>query len=87
MKELARSYFVEAKWFNEHHSPLFDEYMSNAKITSASNFLTPTSFFGMDSATIEVFNWISTMPKVLEANTIITRVVDDVATYEVRILN
>ena len=83
MKEIVKSYFIEAKWFIEGYTPLFEEYMSNALITSTYFLLTATSLLGMKSAKREVFDWLTENPKIMMANVTICRVVDDIATYEV----
>lgn len=83
MKELVRSYNVEAKWFIEGHMPPVSEYLSNALVTSTYYLLTTAAYLGMKSATEQDFEWLSTNPKILEANVTLCRVTDDIATYEV----
>ncbi|KAL7159525.1 hypothetical protein ABFS83_01G033100 [Erythranthe nasuta] len=83
MQQIVGSYYTEAKWFIKGHLPTFDEYMSVAKITSTYYVLTTTSLIGMENATSQVFDWLLSKPKIVEANVTICRVVDDVATYEV----
>ncbi|CAA2980660.1 vetispiradiene synthase 2-like [Olea europaea subsp. europaea] len=82
LKELVRSYYVEAKWFIEGYLPPFSEYMSNALITSTCVYHTTTSLLGIKSVTKEEFEWLSNKPKILMASLIICRLVDDIATYE-----
>ncbi|KAH0777664.1 hypothetical protein KY290_009075 [Solanum tuberosum] len=83
MKEIVRSYNVEAKWFIEGHMPPVSEYLSNALVTSTYYLLTTAAYLGMKSATEQDFEWLSTNPKILEANVTLCRVTDDIATYEV----
>ncbi|KAL3355509.1 hypothetical protein AABB24_019538 [Solanum stoloniferum] len=83
MKELVRSYNVEAKWFIEGHMPSVSEYLSNALVTSTYYLVTTAAYLGMKSATEQDFEWSSTNPKILEANVTFCRVTDDIATYEV----
>ncbi|PHT31585.1 5-epiaristolochene synthase [Capsicum baccatum] len=83
MKEIVRSYNVEAKWFIKGYMPLVSEYLSNALITSTYYLLTTTSYLGMKSSTGQDFEWLSKNPKILKANATICRVIDDIATYEV----
>nr|QJA18336.1 terpene synthase 21 [Andrographis paniculata] len=83
MKEIARSYNVEAKWFIEGFMPSFDEYMSNGFITSTYYLLAATSFVGIDYATKQDFDWLKNKPKIQVANVTICRVVDDIATYDI----
>ncbi|KAH0745388.1 hypothetical protein KY285_007045 [Solanum tuberosum] len=83
MKELVRSYNVEAKWFIEGHMPSVSEYLSNALVTSTYYLVTTAAYLGMKSTTEQDFEWLSTNPKILEANATFCRVTDDIATYEV----
>ncbi|KAL2466452.1 Alpha-humulene/(-)-(E)-beta-caryophyllene synthase [Abeliophyllum distichum] len=83
LKELVRTYYVEAKWFIEGYLPPFSEYMSNALITCTYVYHTTTSLLGVKSVTKEEFEWLSNKPKMLVASLIICRLVDDIATYEV----
>ncbi|KAI3459621.1 hypothetical protein Pfo_016284 [Paulownia fortunei] len=83
LKELVRSYHVEAKWFIEGYLPPFSEYLDNALITCTYCYHTTTSLLGTKSATEEEFKWLSQKPKMLVAGLTICRVIDDIATYEV----
>ncbi|KAL2466469.1 Alpha-humulene/(-)-(E)-beta-caryophyllene synthase [Abeliophyllum distichum] len=83
LKELVRTYYVEAKWFIEGYLPPFSEYMGNALITCTYVYHTTTSLLGIKSVTKEDFEWLSNKPKMLVASLIICRLIDDIATYEV----
>ncbi|XP_051118259.1 germacrene A synthase-like [Andrographis paniculata] len=83
LKELVRGYNVEAKWFNARCLTPFDQYLSNAIVTSCYYYLAIASLFGTKFATKENYEWLMTKPKVLVASCIISRLVDDAATYEV----
>ncbi|KAI3468317.1 hypothetical protein Pfo_024980 [Paulownia fortunei] len=83
MKEIVRSYNIEAKWFIEGYMPPFADYMANGFITSTYYLLATTSFIGMSSATMEAFDWLMKKPKIQVANVTICRVIDDIATYEI----
>ncbi|KAI3468316.1 hypothetical protein Pfo_024979 [Paulownia fortunei] len=83
MKEIVRSYNIEAKWFIEGYMPPFADYMANGFITSTYYLLAATSFIGMSSATKEAFDWLMKKPKIQVANVTICRVIDDIATYEI----
>lgn len=85
MQEIVRSYNIEAKWFIEGYMPSFSDYMANGFITSTYYLLGATSFIGMTSATKEAFDWLMKKPRIQVANVTICRVIDDVATYEVRV--
>ncbi|KAI3454012.1 hypothetical protein Pfo_010675 [Paulownia fortunei] len=83
MKEIVRSYNIEAKWFIEGYMPPFAEYMANGFITSTYYLLATTSYIGMTSATKEAFDWLMKKPKIQVANVTICRVIDDIATYAI----
>ncbi|XP_049379109.1 vetispiradiene synthase 2-like [Solanum stenotomum] len=83
MKEIVRSYNVEAKWFIEGHMPSVSEYLGNALVTSTYYLVTTAAYLGMKSATEQDFEWLLTNPKILEANVTFCRVIDDIATYDV----
>ncbi|XP_011069502.2 vetispiradiene synthase 2-like, partial [Sesamum indicum] len=83
MKEIVRSYNIEAKWFIEGYMPPFADYMTNGFITSTYYLLAATSFIGMNAVTKEAFDWLVGKPKIQVANVTICRIVDDVATYEI----
>ncbi|XP_022142732.1 (+)-gamma-cadinene synthase-like [Momordica charantia] len=83
MKRLAESYFKEAEWLSKRYRPNFDEYMEVALDSSGYAVLATISFVGMgDIATREVFDWLSKHPKIIEASTMISRLMDDVMSYK-----
>lgn len=84
MKEVVRSYFIEAKWLtNEEHKPAFGEYLRNAFVTSAYHLLATISCYGLKSANEQVFDWLMQNPKILEAGVTLSRLMDDLATFDV----
>ncbi|PIN06030.1 Vetispiradiene synthase [Handroanthus impetiginosus] len=83
MKEIVRSYNIEAKWFIEGYMPPFADYMANGFITRTYYLLAATSYIGMNSATKEAFEWLMKKPKIQVANVTICRIIDDIATYEI----
>ncbi|XP_038903601.1 (+)-gamma-cadinene synthase-like [Benincasa hispida] len=83
MKRQAESYFKEAEWLNKKHKPNFEAYMEVASVSSGYALLATISFACMgDVATQEVFDWVFECPKILEASTIIARLMDDLVSYE-----
>ncbi|KAA8526921.1 hypothetical protein F0562_008850 [Nyssa sinensis] len=83
IKQLARAYFVEAKWFQEEKTPTMEEYMDNAIVTSGYYMLTATSFVGMgEIVTKETFDWVFSAPKIVRASAIICRLMDDMISRE-----
>ncbi|KAL7124214.1 hypothetical protein ABFS83_14G033400 [Erythranthe nasuta] len=83
LKELVRSYHVEAKWFIEGYLPPFNEYLDNALITCTYCYHTTTALLGTKSANEPDFEWLRQKPKMLVASLKICRLIDDIATYEV----
>ncbi|KAH6821460.1 hypothetical protein C2S53_006291 [Perilla frutescens var. hirtella] len=83
LKELVRSYHVEAKWFIRGYLPTFEEYLKNALISCTYTYHTTTLMLGMESAIKEDFEWLSKKPQILVAGLKICRLIDDVATYEI----
>ncbi|KAK4356139.1 hypothetical protein RND71_025110 [Anisodus tanguticus] len=83
MKEIVRSYYIEAEWFIEGKIPSFKEYLSNALITGTYYLLAPASLLGMRSASKETFDWMINKPQILVASALIGRVIDDIATYKI----
>ncbi|KAG6385961.1 hypothetical protein SASPL_154844 [Salvia splendens] len=65
LKELVRSYHVEAKWFIQGYLPPFEEYLKNALITCTYCYHTTTALLGDESATKEDFEWLSEKLKCL----------------------
>ncbi|XP_057962435.1 (-)-germacrene D synthase-like isoform X2 [Malania oleifera] len=81
-KEVARGYYLEAKWMNEKYVPTFEEYMGNALTTTAYHMLITASFIGMgELATKAIFHWINTKPKIVTASKIICRLMDDIVSH------
>lgn len=83
MKEIVRSYYIEAEWFIEGKIPSFEEYLNNALVTGTYYLLAPASLLGMESTSKRTFDWMMNKPKILVASAIIGRVIDDIATYKV----
>ncbi|KAK8272363.1 hypothetical protein V6Z11_D11G325800 [Gossypium hirsutum] len=82
-KQLSEAYFVEAKWYNENYVPTMEEYMRNAVVTAGYIMLIVTSFVGMgDFVAPEIFNWASNNPKIIDASSIIARLVNDVTSHK-----
>ncbi|KAF3674642.1 5-epi-aristolochene synthase 3 [Capsicum annuum] len=82
MKELVKSYNIEAKWFIEGHMPPASECLRNAVVTTTYYFLATTSYLGMTYAKEKEFEWLSKNMKILEGCVAICLVIDDIATYK-----
>ncbi|GMI79434.1 terpene synthase 21 [Hibiscus trionum] len=82
-KQLSESYFVEAKWLKEKYVPKIEEYMRNAVLTAGYILLTIASFLGMgDLVTPEIFSWTFSNPKIVDASSIVCRLMDDIASHK-----
>lgn len=83
MKDLARSYFHEAKWLHQNCVPPLEEYMDVALISSGYLMLIMSTFVLMgDITTTELLDWVFTMPKIVRASSIICRLMDDIVSYK-----
>ncbi|GMH05858.1 hypothetical protein Nepgr_007698 [Nepenthes gracilis] len=81
---ICKSYLKEAKWRQEKYIPTYDEYMDCAMTTFGYRFATTVSHLGMGQiATRETFQLFSQFPKILRASSIIGRLKDDMAGYEI----
>lgn len=76
---------VEAKWCHEIYIPTYDEYKFNGILTSVTPLFV-TGFTGLgEFATNNLFNWIFSNPIILEAASIIGRVLQDLGSHKVPI--
>ncbi|XP_058739222.1 (-)-germacrene D synthase-like [Vicia villosa] len=83
MKRLVQAYYTEAKWFSNNYIPTMEEYMALGIVNSGYYLMTATSFIGMGSiATEEVFKWLTNNPKIVNASSIIARLMDDIVSNE-----
>jgi hypothetical protein len=61
-----------------------EEHLKLSMITVGYPILSCASFVGMhDIATKDCFDWVSSVPKMVEALSVILRLVDDLVSYEV----
>ncbi|KAK4286040.1 hypothetical protein QN277_002652 [Acacia crassicarpa] len=83
MKSLVQAYFVEAKWYNSNYIPTMEEYMDNALVSSGYRMVMAITFIGMGPiATEQVFEWLSSNPKIVRTSQIISRLMDDIVSNE-----
>ncbi|KAL2331547.1 hypothetical protein Fmac_019128 [Flemingia macrophylla] len=77
-----KGYMVEAKWCHEGYIPSYDEYKNNGILTSCYPLFI-TTFVGLgEYATKDVLNWIFSNPKIIEAVSVMGRVMDDMGTHK-----
>jgi hypothetical protein len=87
--DLVKNYNKEVKMCEESYVPKsVEEHLQVSARTGACHLLACTSLVGLDDvATKDSFDWVSTMPRIVENLCIILRLLDDIMTYEVIILN
>lgn len=73
---------VETKWGNEGFIPTYNEYKANGLISSTIP-LSLISFIGLgESSNIELLDWISSDPTIINAVAAIGRLADDVSSHK-----
>ncbi|PAN16832.1 hypothetical protein PAHAL_3G089700 [Panicum hallii] len=82
--DLVRSFNMEVKMLQEGYIPKsVEEHLKVSLRTGGCPILSCASFVGMhDIATTECFDWVSSVPKLVQALSIILRLVDDLQSYE-----
>ncbi|KAF7141729.1 hypothetical protein RHSIM_Rhsim06G0188600 [Rhododendron simsii] len=87
LKDMARAYLAEAKWYHDGYVPTIEEYMPVGQASSGVRSLVTVSFVGMgELATKSAFDWIRSDPLISQATEVIGRLMDDVAGHEVRLM-
>ncbi|XP_019167988.1 PREDICTED: vetispiradiene synthase 3-like [Ipomoea nil] len=83
MKELVRAYYTELKWSTKGCMPPLVEYLRNYGLASSTIYVVITTFLlGQKPVTREAFEWVNQNPRIVEANAILARLINDVASYE-----
>ncbi|WVZ95781.1 hypothetical protein U9M48_041504 [Paspalum notatum var. saurae] len=84
IEKQARSYNTEVQMRQEGYIPKsIEEHLKLSLITGGCPILACASFVGMhDMATKDCFDWVSTIPKMVQALSIILRIGDDLQSYE-----
>ncbi|RDX90560.1 putative terpene synthase 2, partial [Mucuna pruriens] len=79
---LIKGYMVEAKWCHEGYIPTYDEYKVNGVLTTGIPILV-TSFIGPgEFAAKDSLNWIFSDSNIIEAVSIIGRLLDDMSSHK-----
>nr|UXB54289.1 geranylene A synthase [Atractylodes lancea] len=82
-QEQARGYLKEAEWTHNGEVPSFEEYMKNGLTTSTHNVLSKSALMGMgEIVSEEGLAWYQSHPKILKASELISRLHDDVMTFQ-----
>ena len=85
MKQLLESYLDEAKFREESYVPTMDEYLQIFIISSGYPMLATSSLVDMGKfATKEAFEWVSHLPKIVKAASVICRLMDDIVSHKVK---
>ncbi|KAJ0703357.1 putative germacrene-A synthase [Helianthus annuus] len=82
MKELNKSYMMEAKWRHDGYVPTVEEHKSVSFMSCGYKMLATSSFVGMSMTTEEAFKWIKTYPPLVKASCVICRLMDDLVGYK-----
>ncbi|KAK9079256.1 hypothetical protein SSX86_000926 [Deinandra increscens subsp. villosa] len=82
-QDIARGYLEEAEWTSSGYVASFPEYMKNGLITSAYNIISKSALVGMgEIVSQDDVAWYESHPKILQASELISRLQDDVMTYQ-----
>ncbi|KAI8552714.1 hypothetical protein RHMOL_Rhmol06G0288200 [Rhododendron molle] len=83
LKDMARAYLAEAKWYHDGYVPTMEEYMPVGQASSGVRSLFTVSFVGMgELATKAAFDWTRSDPLIAQGTEVIGRLMDDVAGHE-----
>nr|AMN10097.1 germacrene A synthase [Chamaemelum nobile] len=82
-QDIARGHLEEAEWTNSGYVASFPDYMKNGLITSGYNLISKSALVGMgDNVGEDALAWYESHPKPLQASELISRLQDDVMTYQ-----
>ncbi|KAJ8748373.1 hypothetical protein K2173_003010 [Erythroxylum novogranatense] len=82
MKKLVQCYHAESKWRDEGYIPTFAEYMQIALFSCSYPMLSVISFLGIvESSTKEAIEWVQNFPKIVEALSVIGRLMNDIVSH------
>jgi hypothetical protein len=86
--DLVRAYNKEVKWREEGYIPgTIDEHLQVSARSGACHLLSCTSFVGMDDiVSKDCFDWVCSVPKIVQSLCIILRLSDDLKSYEVKFI-
>ncbi|XP_020239096.1 probable terpene synthase 2 [Cajanus cajan] len=82
VSKLVKGYMIEAKWCHEGLIPTYEEYKVNGVLTSIFTLLM-SSFIGLgEYGTKEVFDWIFSDPNIINAVSLIGRLLNDTSSHK-----
>ncbi|KAK4478572.1 hypothetical protein RD792_014057 [Penstemon davidsonii] len=82
VKQVARAYNKELKWFMGREMPTFEEYFVNTVFTSAIYVMFAAAIPGMTSASEETINWLLSEPNIIIGTAKMGRYVEDLGSHE-----
>ncbi|CAJ2640002.1 unnamed protein product [Trifolium pratense] len=83
VKKAVQAFITEARWLNEKYTPTTEEYMRIATKSCCYTLLILTSYIGMgETATENIFNWITNEPKIANAAANLCRLMDEIVSGE-----
>ncbi|RHN65690.1 putative lyase [Medicago truncatula] len=78
-----QAYMTEARWLNDKYQPTLEEYIRISTESCGYALVTTTCYIFMgDTATEDIFKWVSNGPKMINAAIILCRLMDDIASNE-----
>ncbi|KAK7312913.1 hypothetical protein VNO77_37155 [Canavalia gladiata] len=83
LKRVNQAQMTEARWLNNNYMPTTDEYLHTSTISCGYILLTTLSYIGMgDAATEDIFEWVTNLPKIVEASCVLCRLMNDIVSSE-----
>ncbi|KVF40792.1 Terpene synthase, metal-binding domain-containing protein [Cynara cardunculus var. scolymus] len=80
--DLCKSYLVEAKWYQNGHTPTLQEYLDNAYISiSGSTILMHCYFLTSMTSTQEILQCLERTNNIVRYSSLILRLADDLGTF------
>jgi hypothetical protein len=85
-KKYIQGYITEARWLNNKYQPTLDEYIQLTIESGGYGLMSTTCYIGMgDTATEDIFKWISNHPNICNTGMVMARIMDDIVSNEVYI--
>jgi (-)-germacrene D synthase len=83
-----QAYMTEARWLNKKYKPTLEEYIRVSTESSGYALAITNCYIGMgDLVTEDIFKWVSSEPKMINAAIVLCRLMDDIVSNEVYIYN
>ncbi|CAN1220421.1 Probable terpene synthase 3 [Linum perenne] len=84
VKQIARAFIKEARWYNNNYVATVEEHLQNGYMSIGYPSAITVIYCGMgEVASEEVFEWLFSQPKISVAGSTIARLVDDIVSHEV----